>query len=269
MNSFMCEDDKHIYMAKSKKAKHPVGATNKTLRILEELRRRDGAGITELADAMDMSKGTVHNHLSTLREHEYVVKNDSTYRLGLRFLERGEYARQQTKLLKVAQSEIDELAEETGEIANLMVEEHGRGTYIYISKGQQAVNLDTHVGTRQYLHTSALGKSILSKMDDDQFEQVIERHGLPAETPNTVTSEEQLQKELDEIRERGVAFDGEERAEGIRCVAAPITDNENNLLGSVSVSGPSTRLKGDRFRQEIPEKIQHFATVIGINAFYS
>jgi DNA-binding IclR family transcriptional regulator len=181
----------------------------------------------------------------------------------------GEYTRQQTKLLEVAKSEIDELAEETGEIANLMIEEHGRGIYVYISKGEKAVNLDTHVGTRQYLHTSAVGKSILSKMDDEELEQIIERHGLPAETPNTVTSEEQLYGELDEIRERGVAFDGEERAEGIRCVAAPITDTEENLLGAVSVSGPSTRVKGDHLRQKIPEKVQHVSTVIGINAFYS
>lgn len=265
----MWMDTKHCDMAQSKKAKNPVGATGKTLRILEELKRRNGAGITELADALDMSKGTVHNHLSTLQEHEYVVKEDSTYRLGLRFLELGEYTRQQTKLLEVAKSEIDDLAQETGEIANLMIEEHGRGIYIYISKGDKAVNLDTHVGTRQYLHTSAVGKSILSKMDDDQFDHVIERHGLPAETPNTVTTEEKLLEELGEIRDRGVAFDGEERAEGIRCVAAPITDNEENLLGGVSVSAPSTRLKGDRLHQEMPEKVQHVATVIGINAFYS
>ncbi len=256
-------------MGRSKKAKNPVGATNKTLRILNELKRRDGAGITELADALEMSKGTVHNHLSTLQEHEYVVKEGSTYRLGLRFLEMGEYTRQQTKLLEVAKSEIDDLAEETGEIANLMIEEHGRGIYIYISKGDKAVNLDTHVGTRQYLHTSAVGKSILSKMDEKRFEQVIDRHGLPSETPNTVTSEETLLKELEEIRDHGVAFDGEERAEGIRCVAAPITDNEDNLLGGVSVSAPSTRLKGERLHQTMPEKVQHVATVIGINAFYS
>ena len=269
MNNFMCVDNKHGSVTQSKKAKNPVGATDKTLRILEELRRRDGAGITELADTLDMSKGTVHNHLSTLQEHEYVINKDSTYRIGLRFLELGEYARQQTRLLNVAKSEIDELAEETGEIANLMVEEHGRGTYIYIAKGKQAVNLDTHVGTRQFLHTSAVGKSILAEMDEKQFEQVVEHRGLPAETPNTVTSEQKLLAELEEIRGRGVAFDGEERAEGIRCVAAPITDNEDNLLGSVSVSGPSTRLKKQRLHKEIPEKVQHTATVIGINAFYS
>lgn len=150
-----------------------------------------------------------------------------------------------------------------------MIEENGCGIYLYISRGEQAINLDTHVGTRQYLHTSAVGKSILSKMDDEQFEQVIDRHGLPVETPNTVTNEEKLLEELGEIRERGVAFDSEERVEGIRCVAAPIVDSEGNLLGGVSISALSTRLKGDRFREEMPERVQHVATVIGINAFYS
>jgi len=88
-------------------------------------------------------------------------------------------------------------------------------------------------------------------------------------TPNTVTTRDALEAELDDIRERGVAFDGEERAEGIRCVAAPITDNHGNLRGSVSVSGPSTRMKDDRFRSEIPEAVQNIATVIGIDTSYS
>jgi DNA-binding IclR family transcriptional regulator len=255
-------------MGGSVEAKNPVGATEKTLRILGALKDLNGAGVTELASTLDISKGSVHNHLTTLEEHEYVVKEGSTYRLGLRFLELGEYARHQTRLLNIAKPEIDDLAEQTGEIANLMIEEHGRGVYLYISRGDNAVNLDTKMGTRQYLHTSALGKAILSNMESEQFEAVIDRHGLPAETPNTVTDEEVLHGELDKIREQGVAFDGEERAEGIRCVAAPITDN-NNLLGSVSISGPSTRMKGEWFKEEIPEQVQNTATVIGINASYS
>lgn len=94
-------DIHHVRMAQPKKAKKPVGATEKTLRLLDELKRRDGAGIMELADALDMSKGTAHNHLSTLQEHEYVVKENREHRLGLRFLEMGEYMRQQTTLLEV------------------------------------------------------------------------------------------------------------------------------------------------------------------------
>lgn len=249
--------------------KNTVRSSEKTLKIMEAIQELQGTGVTELADRLDMSKATVHHHLSTLEENEYVVKEGSTYRAGLRLLEMGERARQQTGVFDIAKSEIDELAEQTGELANLMIEEHGRGVYVYIAAGEQAVHLDTRVGTRQYLHTSALGKSILANMAPDKFEQVIDRHGLPAQTPNTVTDKENLQSELDEIRDRGIAFDGEERAEGIRCVAAPITDNSDELIGAVSVSGPSTRMKGDRFREKIPEMVQDTATVIGINISYS
>lgn len=246
-----------------------VQSSEKTLRILEAIYDLEGAGVTEIADRLDLSKATAHHHLSTLEQNEYIVKDGTTYRAGLKLLEMGEHARRGTDVFNIAKSEIDDLAVQTGELANLMIEEHGRGVYIHIAAGEQAVHLDTQVGTRQYLHTSALGKSILAHMSSERFEKVIERHGLPAQTPNTVTDKEVLESELDEIRERGVAFDGEERAEGVRCVAAPITDNSDHLIGAVSVSGPSTRMKGDRFRNEIPEMVQDTSTVIGINVSYS
>jgi DNA-binding IclR family transcriptional regulator len=182
--------------------------------------------------------------------------------------ELGEHIRNRTDIYNVAKPEIDELADETGERANLMIEDHGRGVYLYIARGGKAVNLDTRVGTRQYLHTSALGKAILAHMADEDFESVINEHGLTAETPNTVTDRSTLERELKEIREQGVAFDGEERAEGIRCVAAPITDKDETLLGAVSVSGPSSRLKGDWFHDSVTQMVRDTATVIGINVSY-
>jgi DNA-binding IclR family transcriptional regulator len=250
-------------------SKNTVRSSAKTLRILEAVHELGGVGVTELAKYLDMSKATVHHHLSTLEENEYVVNDGSTYRTGLKLLEMGERARRQSGLFEIAKPDVDELAEETGELANLMVEEHGRGVYVHIASGERAIRLDTRVGTRQYLHTSALGKAILAHMPEERFEEVIDRHGLPSQTPNTVTEKDVLEEELDEIRKRGVAFDGEERAEGIRCVAAPITDNENQLVGAVSVSAPSARMKPDRFRNKIPEMVRDTATVIGINVSYS
>jgi DNA-binding IclR family transcriptional regulator len=251
------------------KANNPVKSTDKTLRIIESLYELERAGVTELANYLGLSKATVHHHLSTLEEREYVVKQGSTYKLGLKLFELGNETRRRTDVFSIAKGDIDDLAAQTGEMANLMIEEHGRGTYIYISRGEKAVKLDTKIGTRQYLHTSAAGKAILAHMTKDRLEEVIENHGLEAKTSNTVTDRAELGSELDQIRDRGVAFDGEERAEGIRCVAAEITTNQGELIGAVSVSGPSTRMKGDRFKEEIPEIVKDTATVIGINVSYS
>jgi DNA-binding IclR family transcriptional regulator len=245
-----------------------VRATEKAAHVIDGLRELDGAGVTELADHLGYNKSTVHHHLTTLEDQKLLVKDEGQYRLSLRFFELGEYVRRQNDIYKVAKEEIDTLAEETGELANLMLEEHGRGTYVHIAAGENSVNLDTTIGTKQYLHTCALGKAMLAEMSVERVNEIIDRHGLPAETPNTVTDRATLEAELEEIRERGVAFDGEERAKAIRCVATSINDTSGELLGAVSVSGPSSRMRGARFEEEIPALLRNTAEIVSINVSY-
>lgn len=251
-----------------KQKSQTIASTEKSLEIVDALVSEGPCGVTELADLLGLNKTTVYHHLLTLKSRDYVAKENGKYKLGLRFFDVGQHTRRQHQIYKVGKPEIDELAEETGELANMMVAENGLGTYIYISRGGNAIRLDTKMGTRQYLHTSALGKSILANMTAEEFDAVIEMHGLPQETENTVTDRNELEEELKEIRNTGIAFDGEERAEGIRCIAAPVTDKDRTLLGAVSVSGPSTRLNDDRLYETIPKKVQNTAEIIGINTSY-
>jgi len=246
-----------------------IRTTEKTVAIIRGLQELDGAGVTELADHLGYNKSTVHHHLTTLRDKELVCTRENEYELGIRFFELGEYARQQRAIYPVAKPEATRLAKETGEIANVMVEEHGRGVYLHIAEGDQAVNLDTSVGSRQYLHTCALGKAMLATMDRERVDEIIDTHGLPRKTPNTVTDRSALLEELETVQDRGVAFDGEERAQGIRCVATAVTDRHDRLLGAISVAAPASRMKGDRFHEEIPEQVRNAAEIAGINASYS
>lgn len=72
-------------------AKYPIKATETTLTIIEELKSEDGGRVTELAESLDLAKSAVHNHLSTLMEHGYVIKEGNVYHLSLKFLEIGGY----------------------------------------------------------------------------------------------------------------------------------------------------------------------------------
>jgi DNA-binding IclR family transcriptional regulator len=246
-----------------------VGATETTLRVLETLKRLDGAGVTEVADRLDLPKSTVHNHVSTLLRNEYVVKEGDTYRVGLQFLEFGEYIRNRMPIYDVARPEVERLAEETGELANLLVEEHGKGVYLCRAKGGRAVRLDTYAGMRVHLHCTALGKAILAYLPEERVREIIDTHGLPSRTDTTITDEATLFAELEEVRERGVAHDEEERLAGLRCVAAPIKNLDGNALGAISVSGPTSRMKGDRFDETVPEELISTANVIELNLNYS
>lgn len=250
-------------------AKNPIKGTEKTILIVETLKEMEGAGVTELADRLGLSKGTVHDYLSTLREHNYVVKEGDTYHVGLGFFELGEYARNRIRIYHVAKPEVARLAEETGELANLLYEEHDLGVYLYRARGENAVKLDTHTGKRRYLHNTALGKAILAHLPEERVEEILDRHGLPRATARTITNREDLYEELDTIRGRGYAYCNQERVEGLQCVATPLVSRTGRVLGAISLAGPTTRMKGKRIQEELPERLLQAANVIEINVNYA
>ena len=246
-----------------------VDATETTFRILEMLKELNGAGITELATRLDIPKSTAHNHLVTLRENEYVVKHGTTYRVGLQFLEFGEHTRNRMRIYDVARPEVEALAEQTGELSNLLVEEHGLGVYLCRARGDQAVRVDTYAGMRVHLHCTGLGKAMLAYMPEERVSEILDRRGLEPRTETTITDCDALEEDLAAIRERGYAIDHGERLSGLRCIAAPITNDDDVAVGAVSVSGPSSRMKGERLKTEVPELVMSAANVIELNMSYS
>ena len=246
-----------------------VKSVEKTFEVVRTLQELDGASLTTLAREIGMPQSTAHNYLKSLEDEEYIVEDNGTYHVGIRFLEHGAYARNRLTIYEIATPEVDKLATETGELANLLVEEHGRGSYLHRARGVDAVQVDAHVGTRVSLHSTALGKAILATLDEERREGVLDRHGLPEQTPQTVTDREELLAQLDDIRERGYAYDDEERLAGLRCVAAAVQSNSGRVLGAVSISGPTNRLRGDRFREELPQELLEAVNVIELNVTHS
>jgi len=246
-----------------------ITATRTSLRIVEALKRLDGAGTTAVANDLGIAKSTVHNHLQTLEDEGYITNEGSAYHVGLRFLELGEYKRNRMDIYEKARPEVASLAEKTGEMANAAVEEHGEGVYITRAEGSEAVSVDTYAGKRVNLHCTALGKTILAMLPEGRVDEIINTHGLPARTENTITDRAELNAELADIRERGHAYDREERLPGLRCVAAPVTSEDGDPVAALSVSGPTSRIKGDLFHEEIPEMLQSAVNVVEINLVYS
>ena len=246
----------------------PVKATRTSFEIVEAIRRMDRPGVTELANRLDLPSSTVYDHLKTLESDEYIVRRGDGYQVGMRFLDLGGHARQEMRLFRVAESEIQNLANETGEHANLMIEEHGMGVFLHTVKGEEAVQLDTHVGRRIHLHTSALGKSILAHLPSERVDQILDRRGLPTVTSKTIDSREELDAQLAEIRDRGYAIDDEERVEGMRCVAAPVLGGDDAVYGAVSVSGPRIKMDEDRIHDHLSDRVLSTVNVLEVNLKY-
>lgn len=236
--------------------------------IIDGLRELNGAGVTELAEHLNLSKGSVHHHLSTLRSKHLVTKDDGIYRLGLHFVTFGEYVKNHNSLYRAGQDEIDRLAKDTGEFAHLMTEEFGRAIHLYKAQGENAVGKPYHIENlqrRDYLHYSAAGKAILSQLSEERIRSIVDTYGLPERTNQTITNSQELFDELETVRDRGCAFNDEEEITGLRAVAAPVNPNQDSIVGAISVSGPLSRMDGDRFTDELPEKVVRVANVIELN----
>jgi len=248
--------------------KHPVTTVDRTLQIVETIQDLDGAGVSEIAERVDVGKSAVHNHLTTLENREYVVKEGDEYHIGLAFLGLGAYARQRNDIYRAARSEVEDLAEETGELVNLLVEKNGMGIYLYQAKGDDAVELDTYVGKRVRLHCTALGKAILGFRPEEEVQDILEERGMPELTPETITDPEAFQAELEDVRDRGFAIDDGERLTGLQCVAAPITDDEDRSIAAVSVSYPVHRVDNGYY-EEVANAVLGAANVVELEHNYS
>lgn len=251
----------------SQEKRSPIKSAKTTFEIVEMLVEMDGGGVSELADRLDKPKSTVHDHLRTLSERKYIVKTADTYHVGTRFLEIGEFARNRMKIYEIAKPEVQELAKKTNEHANLMVEEHGLGVFLYKAEGDDAVELDTHSGMRVPLQTTAMGKCIMAHLPEERVHEILDRDGMPQITENTITDRGELFDELETIRERDYALDREERIKGMQCVAAPI--KVDDVMSAISVSGPTHRLNGERFQETIPNMVLRAANVTEVNLKHS
>lgn len=241
----------------------PIGAVATSIEIVEALEELRGAGVSRLATHLDLPTSTVHVHLKTLHELGYVVKDGAEYRVGFRFLERGGVQRKQREIYQVARQEVDKLSRETGEVANLGVEEEGMRVLFYTAEPEEGVFDNSPVGQFTHMHWTSLGKSMLAHQPDERIREIVDRHGLPRSTDHTITDFEALMDEVETIREQGYAIEDEERIEGICSLGAPIMDeSQDRAIASISVSGPKNRITPDRIQDELLEQLQQTANVI-------
>jgi DNA-binding IclR family transcriptional regulator len=235
-----------------------VQSLKTSLKIIEVLEELDGARVTTLAERVDLAPSTVHGHLATLKQADFVKKNGDEYQLGWEFLRIGNRLLQK-EVYQIAEQKVEQLVDETQGRAHFSVEEHGHGVYLITETGNQAVRTFSRPGKQFPLHATAAGKAILSHLPTVQVEEILETQGLPRQNENTITNEDELFEELTETRERGFSINDEEHLEGVRAVGSPVVRKNGQVVGSISVSGPAKRMSGTRFEEEIPDLLRGIA----------
>ncbi|BAS27856.1 IclR family transcriptional regulator [Limnochorda pilosa] len=242
-----------------------VGAVRNAIRILFSVGLSGARGITlsELARAVQLPKSTVLRITMTLVDDGLVQREEPTglFRLGIRTFELGSLVLSVLEIPRQARPYLEKLAEQTRETVHLCVLDDGEVVYVDKIESPQTVRLYSRIGRRAPAHCTGVGKVLLAHLPGDERLHLVERHPLDGYTPNTITDFLALEKELEEIRKTGIAFDQEEHEEGIRCVAAPIFDYTGEARAAVSVTVPTFRTTPDRMK-ELAELVRQTTEVI-------
>lgn len=201
--------------------------------------------LTRLAEHAGLHTASAHRILGALMAHGLIEKSGAgEYDLGVRWLEVGNRLRARLNIRQVAMPYMQQLAELTGETVNLIVRRGDEAVYVErVTGGQTMIQVVQVVGAHAPLHVTAVGKIFLAEDSASGVMGYAERTGLPAYTPNTLTTLGRLAAELETIRREHLAYDREEAERGVACIGAPVRDAEGKLVAGLSISAPADRHK--------------------------
>lgn len=239
------------------------------LEILANMESPKGATVAELSRLANMHRSTLFRILTTLHGRGYVDRNQMTdrYHIGMRVLSFPSAVLRRLDIRQIARPILQALCTETQELVHLTVLNQGAVVTIERLESTHTLSLRAELGDRRPVHCTATGKVFLAHLHTTEIDQIL-ASGLQAITPRTITSREVLEKQLDEIRHRGFAWDDEEFLEGVRCVAAPVFGYDGTVSAAVSVVTPSMRTPWERMWQ-LEKRVRVAAKEISRNIGYT
>lgn len=211
-------------------------APRKLLKLLEALGSSEGrTQLSALAAEAGMAKSTAHRLLGVLVSEGWAaVHEGGSYELGPRAR-----AVAAAVMRDPVNASVDGILQDLSRVASQTVHlglaAGDQFVYTHKVEGPQGFGIASHVGMRQLLHSTAIGKCILAGMGDGEVAELVQRTGLAARTPRTHDTVEALLADLARIRAQGFALDEEENEANIRCLAVPVQTG-GRTIGAISIS---------------------------------
>lgn len=215
---------------------------DRALTILDLVAKRPQR-INDIATELGVHPSTALRLLHTLRKHGFVREMDHhLYRLGPATFRLGFRALEEIDIRSVALTVMHKLGEQTRETVHLGVLAGNDVVYVEKVEAKHPVRMYSRIGAVAPLHCTGVAKAILSALPAKERSRLLNSHELARFTDRTFTTQDGLEANLAESRERGYAMDDQEHEVGIHCVAAPILRGDGIVLGALSVSAPESRI---------------------------
>ena len=247
-------------MKKNERLSPSIQVIERLFALIDVMASREQAiSLKELSERTGLHPSTAHRILNDLTLGRYVDRPEpGSYRLGMRLLELGNLVKGRLNVRDAALSPMHELHQLIQQPVNLSMRQGDEIVYIERAYSERSgMQVVRAVGGRAPLHLTSVGKLFLSVDDAQKVKSYAQRTQLSGHTRNSITQLPNLERELSKVRQYGIARDNEELELGVRCIAAGIYDDQNQLVAGLSISAPA-----DRLDEAWVEKLQSTARAI-------
>lgn len=222
-----------------------IQSVARAMEIIRCFAANDSLSLAEIAKQMNLNKSTAFGIVNTLATYGFLEKDEDSkrYRLGIALFEYGSKVLARTDVRELAKRACTPLAKKYS--AAVHIATHSNGGVLYLEKlvYDSVFSISSSsVGMRAPMHCTGVGKAMLAFLSEEYIRRYL-HFPLESFTPNTITGREELMRELQSIRESGIAVDNEEIERGLFCVAAPVLQQDGMPSLAISLSLPLGRLE--------------------------
>lgn len=215
--------------------------------------------LSEISERLDVALSTAFRLAQTLMKEGLLIRDHYTkcYRPAASILAMGNTILSKIDLCQISKPILEKLTENTGETSHIAVFRDYQAMYLLRIDNTYPVHLLSHAGKSNPLHCTSTGQLLLAYQTDDVIERYMERK-LHRLTGNTCTDQKELLNILARIRSQGYAISIEELHKGVSSIAAPVRNQRGQVVASVSIAGPISRINMRSF-SKLTKLVQHAA----------
>lgn len=201
-----------------------------------------GQTLSEVADQTGLTRATARRVLITLTELGYVDQRGRSFSLTPKVLELGYSFLSSLRVVDVAQPSMERLVDQVQESSSMSVLDGTQIVYVARVPTKRIMTIALALGSRLPAYPTSMGRVLLAGLDDDDFEELLDRTQFEKLTPYTVTDVKRFRELIQQCRDDGFALVDQELEEGVRSIAAPIKNRRGEVIAAMNVSCHASRV---------------------------
>jgi IclR family KDG regulon transcriptional repressor len=242
----------HILKKYFKKMDNLSKTVIKATDILETFLKNDGVlSLNEISKATGLNVATAYRLVSTLVNRGFISHQQSkrTYSLGLKMYDFIYAVRRNLKFIDFAYLSLSKVCKEQNESVYLAVIDRDESLVVEEVGVNEDLRINSPIGKRLKLHCTAGGKVLLASLSEEERNEYYKRNSLQPFTKNTITDVSELEKQLEDVKTEGVAYDKEEYRMGIWATAAPVYNTNGMVIAAAGILALMSHINADSIRR--------------------